>query len=213
MHVQGIAAKTSRGQVWVTSFPHATSKPCCVNVNECAPRAATEPEAPAWAETRARSRTPLACCTSPVGEPGPTCRTAGCGTRRHPTAASPSRTRTRPAASARDRSTAPGRHRAGATTRRLGRACRDSAQPFEDRAAAPHYGAEVRPGSHEPTARAYDSPLQKHEITRARRAVMLLVTPLVTPLVNPLVTPLVTRRFYRHFHRGFRREFRPRHSA
>jgi hypothetical protein len=37
MDVQDIAAKTSRWQVSV----------CCVNVNECAPRAATEPEAPA----------------------------------------------------------------------------------------------------------------------------------------------------------------------
>src|SRR6266849_5178453 len=50
MHVQGIAGKTSRWQVSVTSFPHPTSKPCCVNVNECAPRVATELEAPAGAE-------------------------------------------------------------------------------------------------------------------------------------------------------------------
>src|SRR2546428_3385506 len=213
MHVQGIAAKTSRWQVSVTSFPHATSKRCCVNVNECAPRAATEPEAPAWAGTRARSRTPPGRCSAPDGARGPRRRTPECGSRRRPTAASPSRTRTRPAASARDRSPPPGRHRAGATTRRLGHACRDCARPFEDRAAAPHYGAEVRPGSHEPTVRAYDSPLQKHEITRARRAVVLLVTPLVTPLLRPLVTPLVTRRFHRHFHRGFRRAFQPHHSA
>jgi hypothetical protein len=46
------------------------------------------------------------------------------------------------------------------------------------------------------------------EITRHRRAAVLLVTPLVTPLVRPLVTPLVNRRLdrglYRQFHRGFR---------
>ena len=51
MHVYGIAAKTSRWQVSVTSSPHATSKPCCVNVNECALPAAAEPEEPAGAET------------------------------------------------------------------------------------------------------------------------------------------------------------------
>jgi len=66
MHVQGIAAKTSRWQVSVTSFPHATSKPCCVNVNECAPPAAAEPEEPAWAETHPCGNEPAPQGTEPV---------------------------------------------------------------------------------------------------------------------------------------------------
>src|SRR6266704_3664760 len=129
-------------------------------------------------------------------------RTTGCGTRHRPTVASLSRRKTRWAASALSRPTAPDRYRACATARRLEPACQDCSRLVQDRAAAPHCGVGVPPESHLPTACAFESPPQKQEMARARRAVILLVTPLVAPLVNPLVTPLLNRRFHGRFRRG-----------
>ncbi len=88
-------------------------------------------------------------------------RTTGCGTRHRPTVASLSRRKTRWAASALSRPTAPRHHRAGAIGRQRGPVCRDCSRPSQDRAAAPHFGAGVPPESHSPTACSFESPPQE----------------------------------------------------